>query len=126
MRVFAILDYNKDLITGTDEPLGVYPRGIRVDPEEANFADLSIDILSPLYEPIPDCPGGVDQISIDGEAILTSTYEEGDGDIAVILMKVEMSGPFILRLSPLNQTETVPLAIMCFTRAHMIPLFLFF
>ena len=25
VRVFAILDYNKDNITGTDEPLGVYP-----------------------------------------------------------------------------------------------------
>ena len=93
VRVFAILDFNKDNITGTDEPLGVYPRGIQVDPEESSFENLSIDILSPLYETIPDCAGGVDQISIDGEAILTATYEEGDGDIAIILMKVGNVGP---------------------------------
>ena len=93
VRVFAILDFNKDTITGTDEPLGVYPRGIRVEPDETSFENLGIDILSPLYEPIPDCAGGVDQISISGEAILTSTYEEGDGDIAVILMKVGNVGP---------------------------------
>lgn len=93
VRVFAILDYNKDLVTGTDEPLGVYPRGIRVDPEESDFSDLNIDVLSPLYEPIPDCAGGVEQITIDGEAIVTSTYEEGDGDVAIILMKVGNVGP---------------------------------
>jgi hypothetical protein len=92
IRVFAILDYNGDKITGTVEPLGVYPRGIRVDPEETSFENLSIDILSPLYEPQENCEETL-SLTIDGEAIVTGTYDVGYGDVAIFVMQPGNIGP---------------------------------
>ena len=88
VRVYGILDYYVDDITGTDEPMGGYNRLIPFD--GGDVTDIDFSILSPLKADRPPCES-LGEISITGEATITKTYT--GGDIAVMLMKPGVVGP---------------------------------
>ena len=94
LRVFAILDYYQDNITGSDEPKGGYPRGLVVT-EELNFSDIDFAVLSPVFTERPPCettPAGDPlTVQITGDAVLTETYT--DGDVAIFVMLPGGVGP---------------------------------
>ena len=94
LRVFAILDYYQDNITGSDEPKGGYPRGLAVT-EDLNFSDIDFAVLSPVFTERPPCettPAGDPlTVQITGDAVLTETYT--DGDVAVFVMLPGGIGP---------------------------------
>lgn len=88
IRIFGVLDYYIDNITGTDEPLGGYNRAIPFQ-EGMQKAGVNFSILSPLHEPRPPCSGGT--IDITGDANITEQYT--GGEVAVMLMQTGNRGP---------------------------------
>jgi len=88
LRVFAVLDYYVDNITGTDEPIGGYNRIIGFE-EGMQKTDINFSVLSPLHEERPPCDDGT--LEITGDANITETYT--GGDVAVVLMQAGNKGP---------------------------------
>lgn len=88
IRVFGVLDYYIDNITGTDEPIGGYNRSIPFE-EGMQKNNIDFSILSPLHEERPPCEGST--IEVTGEANITEEYT--GGEIAVMLMKTGNRGP---------------------------------
>jgi hypothetical protein len=88
IRIFGVLDYYVDNITGTDEPIGGYNRAI---PFEEGMQQSGVDftILSPLHKNRPPCERNT--IEVTGEANITETYT--GGEIAVVLMQAGNRGP---------------------------------
>ena len=97
LRVFGVLDYYIDDITGTDEPIGGYNRSIIFE-DGLSESNVNFSILSPLHEERPPCDNGR-SIEITGEANITGTYN--GGDVAVMLMKPGNIGP-------IHHTVTTP------------------
>jgi hypothetical protein len=95
LRIFAVLDYHIDNITGTDEPIGGYSRTVSFEDSTADLDNMRIDgidfsILSPMHEVRPPCENDR-EITVDGEVTLTEIYT--GGDIAVILNAPGNIGP---------------------------------
>jgi hypothetical protein len=88
IRVFGVLDYYIDNITGTDEPIGGYNRVIPFE-EGMQQSGINFSILSPLHEERPPCEG--DSIEVTGEANITESYT--GGEIAVMVMQTGNRGP---------------------------------
>lgn len=88
IRVFAVLDYYIDDITGTDEPIGGYNRSIPFE-EGMQKNNIDFSILSPLHEERPPCEAGT--IEVTGDANITEEYT--GGEVAVMLMKTGNRGP---------------------------------
>ncbi len=110
VRVVAVLDYYQDNITGTDEPIGGYPRTI-ITTEIFTETGVDFSVLSPIYEPrdlYPDEEGAPCKtlqngtqatIEISGEAEVTGSYLSGD--LAVFVMGLGSVGPlFSTSLTP--------------------------
>jgi hypothetical protein len=102
VRIFAVLDYYQDNITGSDEPIGGYPQSIPVVSEMV-VNDLDFSVLSPMYEPRPPCDtypnGDPKSVTIDGIANVTRTYN--GGDVAVFVLGAGGVGPvFSTSLTP--------------------------
>ena len=104
-RVFAVLDYYQDNITGTDEPIGGYPQAL---PLSEDFAQPDVDfaVLSPMYVPREPCettPSGEPRsVTIEGVANITQTWT--GGDVAVYLMEAGAVGP-------VHYTTATPVAL---------------
>ena len=93
LRVYAVLDYYIDNVTGTDEPVGGFSRTVSLDDAgvvDGTINDVSFAILSPLYEPREPCPNDR-TIDITGVVTITETWT--GGDVAVILMQPGNIGP---------------------------------
>jgi hypothetical protein len=88
VRVYGILDYYIDDITGTDEPMGGYNRVIPF--EGGDIDEIDFSILSPLKQDRPPCES-LGDITITGEATITKTYT--GGDVAAMLMEPGVVGP---------------------------------
>lgn len=102
VRIFAVLDYYQDNITGSDEPIGGYPQAIPIT-SEMTVNDLDFSVLSPMYEPRPPCDtypnGDPKTVTIDGLANVTRTYN--GGDVAVYVLRPGSVGPiFSTTLTP--------------------------
>ena len=100
LRIFAVLDYYVDNITGNDEPMGGYTRtvsfaDIGVDSQSMVIDDIDFSILSPLQEQRPPCEDSTStdprEMSISGFANITETYT--GGEIAVVLFEPGPVGP---------------------------------
>ena len=88
IRIFGVLDYYIDNITGTDEPIGGYNRAIPFE-EGMQKSGVDFSILSPLHEERPPCEQST--VEVTGEANITETYT--GGEIAVVLMQTGNKGP---------------------------------
>ena len=81
IRIFAVLDYYQDNITGTDEPIGGYPQGIAIS-ENFSATDIDFSVLSPMYQAREPCGtyqnGENRSVIIEGTAFVTDPYTGGD------------------------------------------------
>ncbi|MEC7983960.1 MAG: hypothetical protein VX278_02280 [Myxococcota bacterium] len=90
IRVFGLLDYYVDDITGTDEPVGGYNRTIVFEEEGETVDNVNFSILSPLHEEREPCENDR-TVNITGDVTITTNYT--GGDVAVVLMKPGNIGP---------------------------------
>lgn len=95
LRLYAQLDYWKDGILGSNEPLGIYPDAIVVEDGDEHEG-LDITILAPYDDGSGSGGGGggsgCDAVSVDGDVLLTKSY--AGGDAVAMLLDTNGEGPW--------------------------------
>ena len=94
IRLYAQLDYWKDGILGSNEPLGIYPDAILIEDGDEH-TDLAITILAPYTTGGGGSGGsgsGCATVDVSGDALLTSSYS--GGDVAAMLLDSNGDGPW--------------------------------
>ncbi len=88
VKLYAVLDWDGDTVIGTDEPRGVYPTLVEVT-DEGTTEGIDITIVAPVNTGGGGCGAGT--MSIRGEALVTSTWV--DGNVAVMTLSASGEGP---------------------------------
>jgi len=87
VRIYAALDWDGDTIIGSDEPRGFWPVELKVT-DGGTISDVDITLTGAVNVP---AGGGCDVVQIQGDAVITHTWV--DGDVAIMTTTTDGVGP---------------------------------
>jgi hypothetical protein len=100
--VVAVLDLDRDRVIGADDPNGIHPNDLDVDPDTGSLGDVDVNILAPGWGYGSGTGGsgwggpgggtGGSWVEIAGDVLITTSY--AGGEAAAFVFGTDNSGPW--------------------------------